>query len=491
MHQIKPCRVVSYHPLFRIHAVLYFAPFRTIRSLGFHTSGDFFAVQKYSNNRIFFTLDLFPLPAIMIPESFARIRAHVPRLHSFRPRLAIVSVITLLAITACQKADAPKNGASDNAKSAPPLNVAVLKIAPKQVPILIEVVGRTEGSREVEIRSRVTGIVQRQLYAEGEPVRAKKALFQIERAPFENALAQARAALNQDRAKLEQSQREHTRLQGLLAKRAISEREADDTGTGLKQAEAAVQASEARVRDAELNLSYTSVTAPINGITGRAQRSEGSLVNAGTDSSLLTTVTQTDPIWIRFSLSESEHGLLRDKTEKKAEKTERTSGAAKPAGVKLLKADDSAYELQGKVNFAGSTVDPKLGTIQLRAEFSNPDLTLLPGQFVRTQLTAGIQEAIVVPQSAVFQNDQGRFVWVVDKENKAVQHKIEAGSWVGRDWIIKTGLKTGDVVIIDNLIKLRPGTVVAPQSADTPSGAARVGDGDAATPVTPASTEKK
>jgi membrane fusion protein (multidrug efflux system) len=383
----------------------------------------------------------------------------------------LVSLFTILVLAACSKTEAGK------AEAPPPLTVAVTKIATAQVPILVEVVGRAEGSREVEIRSRVTGIIEKQMYSEGEPVRAHKALFQIERMPFENALVQAHAALNQDRAKLEQAQRENTRLQGLLAKKAISAREADDTGTGLKQAEAAVQSSEARLRDAELNLSYTSVSAPIGGIAGRAQRSEGSLVNVGTDSSLLTTVTQTDPIWVRFSLSESEHSLLR-------------GNEGKRAAVKLLMADDREYAVKGKLNFAGSAVDSKLGTVQLRAEFANPDLTLLPGQFVRTQLIAGIQEAIIVPQSAVFQNDQGRFVWVVGVENKATQRKVEAGSWVGHDWIIKSGLKPDDLVITDNLIKLRPGMVVKAHSATTIPTAADA-PAQAATAVAPVTTNKK
>lgn len=394
-----------------------------------------------------------------------------PLTSTLNPVLKLASLFAILALAACSKTESGK------AEPPPPLTVAVVKIASAQVPILVEVVGRTEGSREVEIRSRVTGIVEKQMYSEGEPVRANKVLFRIERMPFENALAQARAALNQDRAKLEQAQRENTRLQGLLAKKAISAREADDTGTGLKQAEAAVQSSEARLRDAELNLSYTSVSAPIGGITGRAQRSEGSLVNAGTDSSLLTTVTQTDPIWVRFSLSESEHSLLR-------------GNEGKRAAVKLLMADDREYAAKGKLNFAGSNVDSKLGTVQLRAEFANPDLTLLPGQFVRTQLIAGVQDAIVIPQSAVFQNDQGRYVWVVGAENKATQRKVEAGSWVGHNWIIKSGLKNDDLVITDNLIKLKPGMVVnaqtnnaIPTAADPPTQATSI--------ATPAVANKK
>lgn len=343
-------------------------------------------------------------------------------------------------LSACGHSDAPK------AEPAP-IAVTVLKVAPRQVPILVDVVGRTEGSKEVEVRSRVTGIVQKQLYAEGDVVRANGALYQIERAPFELALAQAKAALTQDRAKLEQAERDNSRLSGLVNKRAISQREADDSSSGLKQAQAAIQSSEAKVGEADLNLSYTVVTAPISGVTGRSQRSEGSLVNAGTDSSLLTTLTQTDPIWVRFSLSETEYALLRGNAGKRAE-------------VRLITADDREYPVKGRLNFAGSTVDGKIGTVQLRAEFGNPDLALLPGQFVRTQLIAGVQEAIVVPQGAVFQNDQGRYVWVAGPDGKAAQRKVETGSWVGRDWIIRGGLKQDDAVILDNHIKLRPGTAV-------------------------------
>lgn len=359
-----------------------------------------------------------------------------------RRLIAGASLLALIVVAACSKSD------GDATKAAPPpLSVSAVKVAPKPVPIIVDAVGRTEGSKEVEVRSRVTGIVEKQLYAEGETVRNGVPLYRIERAPFESALAQAKAALNQDRAKLEQAQRENARLQPLLGKRAISQREADDSGTNLKSAEAAVLASEAKVRDAELNLSYTNVAAPITGITGRSQRSEGSLVNAGAENSLLTTLTQTDPIWVRFSLSEIEFAQLR-------------SSAGKRAEVRVLMADDKEYPSKGRLNFAGSTVDSKLGTVQLRGELPNPELALLPGQFVRTQLIIGMRDAITVPQGAVTQNDQGRFVWVIGPESKATRRKVETGPWAGHDWVINSGLAAGDTVIVDNLIKLRPGTVV-------------------------------
>ena len=368
-----------------------------------------------------------------------------------RRRLAASACVSLVLLSACGKGADPAAGAAP-----PPLAVTLLKVAPRQVPLLVEAVGRTEGSKEVEVRSRVTGFVQKQLFAEGEAVRAGVPLYRIERAPFESALAQARATLNQDRARLEQAQREHARLQPLVLKKAISQREADDAATGLKQIEAAVQAAEARVRDAELNLSYTDVAAPIAGVTGRSLRSEGSLVNAGTDNSLLTTLTQTNPIWVRFSLSETEHAALRGNASKRAE-------------VRLLMADNREYPARGRLNFAGSTVDSRLGTVQLRAEFANPDLALLPGQFVRTQLVVGLREAIVVPQAAVAQNDQGRFVWLIGPDGKALRRKVETGSWIGSDWIITDGLRAGEEVIVDNLVKLRPGVAVKAESAHAPA----------------------
>ena len=390
----------------------------------------------------------------------------------------IFGVLGLATLSACGGGDG-----ADPSKNVPPvLGVSVVKVAPRPVPVIIEAIGRTEGSKEVEVRSRVTGIVQKQLYTEGETVRTGVPLYRIERAPFESALAQAKAVLNQDRAKLEQAQRELSRLQPLLGKKAISQREADDSGTNLKQAAAAILSSEARVRDAELNLSYTDVAAPISGVTGRSQRSEGSLVNAGAENSLLTTLTQTDPIWVRFSLSETEHAVLR-------------GNAANRAEVRLLMADDREYPAKGRLNFSGSTVDNRLGTVQLRAEFANRELALLPGQFVRTQLIVGLREAIVVPQNAITQNDQGRFVWVIGPESKALRRKVETGTWVGREWIINSGLAAGDSVIVDNLLKLRPGMTVrveAPAAVTAPAPQLAPATSPAAKPSpAPAAASKK
>jgi membrane fusion protein (multidrug efflux system) len=331
-----------------------------------------------------------------------------------------------------------------------PLPVTTLVVDARPVPVMLEAVGRTEGSKEVEIRARVSGIIQKQLYGEGTFVRRGTVLFQIERAPFEIALAQARATAEQAAAAHEQAQREERRLTELIASGAVSRRQSDDATTALRAATASLAAATAQVREAELNLSYTTVTAPIDGVTGRALHSEGSLVTANTDSSLLTAVTQTDPLWVRFALSESEQEVLRRAGEKRGE-------------LRLVLADGTEYENIGQVNFAGSTVDPRTGTVQLRAEFSNPKLQILPGQFATVRLQAGVRPEIVVPQTAVMQGAQGRFVWTVDGSGMAAQRTVQTGTWAGTDWIIRDGLRPGDTVIVDNLLKLKPGAPVVAQ----------------------------
>jgi membrane fusion protein (multidrug efflux system) len=337
----------------------------------------------------------------------------------------------------------------------------VIQVAPRDVPVVFDSVGRTEGSREVQVRARVSGILEKQLYSEGEAIQAGKPLFRIERAPFEIDLQQQRAALAQETARSELAKQELERLKGLADRRAISQKEADQAASALQQSAAAVQMAQARVRQSELNLSYTSVDAPIGGITGRAQQSIGSLVSPSAESSLLTTLVKTDPIWVRFALSEAEFARLRSRGSEDKKQKDRKQGPE----VKLELADGSPYPSIGRLNFAGSTVDPTLGTVQMRAEFPNSKLQILPGQFVRVQIIAGNQPAIVVPQSAVLQNETGRFVWVLDPQGKAAQRNIRAGNWVGKDWVVLDGLKAGENVIVDNLVRLRPGTLVQPKAA--------------------------
>jgi membrane fusion protein (multidrug efflux system) len=373
----------------------------------------------------------------------------MPGYCSALPRLALsLPVVFLLA--ACGKAET-------NADK--PIPVTTRQVEPRSVPMVLEAVGRTEGSKEVEIRARVSGIVEKLLYSEGSFVRAGAPLFQIERAPFEIALAHAKATADQAEATNEQARREAERLKGLLANSAVSKRLAEEAQTAYLSSTAQLEAARAAVREAQLNLSYTSVVAPISGVTGRALHSEGSLVTANTDSSLLTTMSQTHPVWVRFALSEAEHQDLRNAGEERSD-------------VGLLLANGEKYGARGHLNFASSTVDQNMGTVQLRAEFPNPQLQILPGQFATVHVEAGTRNVIAVPQSAVLQGDLGRYVWVMDAGGKAAQRAVEVGNWVGQDWIIRNGLTVGDTVILDNLMKLKPGVAVVAQAESTTAPAA-------------------
>lgn len=388
-----------------------------------------------------------------------------------RPALLPVLLCIALSLAGCgRSADAPApNAAGAPGAVAPPMPVAVKRMQPERVPLSLEVVAQAEGSREVEVRPRITGIIEKRLYSEGMPVKPGQVLFQIDRASYTIAVQQARAALAQEQARREQNQREVERMRTLAQNKAISQREFDDMSSALKQSSAAVEVAQAKLAEAELNLSYTDVKVPAaldGGITGRALRSEGSLVTANAD--LLTTLTQVNPIWVRFSLTEADFARVR--------------GHAAATRVNLLNPDGSVAASGGRLNFAGSTVDPKLGTVPLRAEFANPDMKWLPGQYLRVQLLTGEQQAFLVPQSAVVQTEQARQVWVVGAEGKAAMRPVQTANWLGRDWIITGGLQAGDAVIIDNLMKLRPGTPVSIREEGVQAAPAPA-DGGKAAPV--------
>ncbi len=281
-------------------------------------------------------------------------------------------------------------------------------------------------------------------------------MFLIDPVPYQIALSQARGQLAEQRARIEQTRREAERLKGLLATQSISQREYDNAVSDNSVAVATVQQAEASVHEAELNLSYTTVTAPVSGVSGRFQFSEGALVSANT--SLLTTIVQLSPIWVRFSLSDNELAQLGGHLDERNVKY-----------VSLILPDGSEYKQKGKLNLRPAQIDPALGTQQLRATFENADKRLLPGQFVRARIVTGQRDDVfVVPQIAVQTSDQGKFVYVVNGKNEAIVHPVDAGEWRGKDWVIYSGLAAGDKVIVDNLIKLRPGAPVAPHPAGLP-----------------------
>ena len=375
---------------------------------------------------------------------------------------ACLALAALALLASCGKSQPPSAAQAPMA-----LPVTLLEVAPQRVPIAFDVVGQTEGSKQVEVRARVSGILQKRLYSEGESVGAGAPLFQLDRAPFEIALAQAQAQLAQAQARTDQAKREEARLKPLAQERAISRKEYDDTLSALQLAQATQDQVAAQVNAAKLNLSYTRIDAPVAGVTGRAERSEGSLVTTDSSGSLLTTINQVDPIWVRFSLAQSDVDKLPAKRFAPGASTD----------IDLTLPDGSKYSAKGRINFSATAIDPRLGTQQLRAAFDNPRAQLLPGQFVRVHITAGYREHVyLVPQSAVLQSEKGYFVFVADASGKATIRPVTTGDWVGSDWAILSGLNTGDRVIVDNLIKVRPGAPVsaaprAPAAAANPQAA--------------------
>lgn len=367
-----------------------------------------------------------------------------PRRPYFAPTRLILLASAAALVAACSKGAPPPP-----APQALPVSVRVA--APDSAPVSLEAVAQTEGVREVEVRARVGGILEKRLYTEGTSVKAGQVLFQIDRVPFEIALAQAKAQLAEQQARSAQAIREEARLKGLLADEAISHKEYDDATSSRAVNKAGVMAAEAAVRDAERNLSYSTVTAPVAGATSRAVRSEGSLVS--TADGLLTTIVQLDPIRVRFSLAQSDLA--------------RFPGGRPGATnrVEMILPDGSVYAQTGKLDFAASRIDPALGTLELRAEFPNPKGQILPGEFVRARITAATRENIfLVPQGAVMQTDQGRLVMLIGPEGTVTPRPVKTAEWVGQDWIVTEGLQAGDKVIVDNLIKLRPGMPVVDKS---------------------------
>ena len=380
----------------------------------------------------------------------------------FEPLLSRTLIRTLLVLflaVPMMAALAACGGEQKTAPPAGPVDVTVLEISPRDVPVSIQFVGTTESSHEVEIRSRVAGFLEKISYEEGGRVKAGQVMFQIDRRPFEAALQQALGELAQQEVKLATAVANLNRIRPLAEKNAVSQKDLDDAVGQERTSRAAVLSARGKVRDAELNLGYTTIKSPIDGYAGRAQRQEGSYISVGSDS-LLTYVAKLDPIWITFSVSENENLSLREAVAKGTFR-EPPKGHYK---VELMLADGTIFPNRGRLNFADPSYSQKTGTFEVRAEIDNP-LTvpgfLRPGEFVRVFLKGAIRpDAVLVPRSAVMQGAKGHFTWVVDEEGKVEFRGVVIGEWYGDSVFISEGLKEGDRIIIDNLIRLAPGVPV-------------------------------
>jgi membrane fusion protein (multidrug efflux system) len=315
------------------------------------------------------------------------------------------------------------------------------------------------------VRARVTGILLKRNYQEGAVVRKGDSLFTIDPAPFQVAVARAEADLGVAEARLAQARRESARLKPVIEARAASQKELDDALSAEQVAEAEVKSIRARLNEAKLNLDYSRVESPISGVASRAVVSEGTLVSG--PSVLLTTVTQTDPMYVIFGVPDRDALAIRRDVE--AGRLKVPADGRLKATFKL--ADGSAYAREGVLNFRDVRVNAQTGTSEARAEFPNPAGMLRAGEFSRITLHGAVRpEAIVVPQRAVMESPKGKYVYVVDAESKSQPRPVEAGDWTGDGWVIRAGLKPGERVVVDGMMKL---------SLMPPGAAVKVDDGTA------------
>ncbi|HSW11936.1 MAG TPA: efflux RND transporter periplasmic adaptor subunit [Solimonas sp.] len=355
-------------------------------------------------------------------------------------------LVTLVACSKQQEAPAPK-----------PVAVGTLTVVSQPATITTEYVAKVEASNTVEIRSRVGGLLEKQAALEGQLVRRGQVLFEVDSQPFVAALAQARAALAQAEAGLEQSQRDLARVRPLSEIDAVSQQELDAVVARNSANVASVAAARAAMKTAELNLDYTRITSPLDGIMGRTQIRVGGLIAANT--SLLTTVYASDPMYVNFSISERRMIELQRRLQLHSGDPVRTDGV-----FSIVLADGSAYPKPAKLNFVDAAVDQATGTLPIRLEVPNPERQLLPGMFARVIVVSEqLPNALRVPQRAV-QELQGRTsLWVVGADGKAESRDVVMGSRVGTDWIVSEGLKPGETIAVDGTQKLKPGTPLSPQ----------------------------
>ena len=368
-------------------------------------------------------------------------------------KAAVSTLILLASLTGCAKEAPPA--------APPPPEVEVITVQPQPINNTIEVPGRLEAVRTAEVRARVDGIVQRRLYQEGTDVRQGQPLFAIDPRELRARQSSAQAALARAEATAANAARDVERYEGLVAKQAISQQEYDTAVARLRTAQADVAQARAQVDAARLGLSYTTVTAPIAGRAGRAQVTEGALVSAGA-ATLLTKIEQIDPIYVNFSQSSSE--VLRVRKEI-ASGTLKMPAAGRVAAHLVLE-DGTVYPHPGLLNFFDLRLDEATGTAAFRAEFPNPDRALLPGQFVRVRVDAGVRSGgLLVPQRAVSVTPQSATVMVVGPDSVVESRSVTLGELQGASWVILSGLAAGERIIVDGLQKAQPGKPVRAVSA--------------------------
>lgn len=363
-------------------------------------------------------------------------------------------LIVLLFLTACDSSD-------QAAKQVPPLSVVVAEASVQDVPLMLEMVGSTSGAQDVPIRTRVEGYLESMDFEEGTFVKKGDLLYTIDAQPFQAKLVAAQSELAGFQTARVKAQSDLARIRPLAEMSAVSAQDLDSAVAQEEAAESSVSAGEAYVELAEIELGYTQIYAPIDGLIGLTMAKPGEFVGRDPNPVVLNTLSDIDPIHVRFSISERDYLTM---ARHYASRTEIETGADRPADLVLLLADGSEHPQLGRLIASAQSINTDTGTYTLEAAFPNPDKVLLPGQFARIRAQySKLENAVVIPRIAVA-DLQGRFrVYVVNQQNQVEAVDVELGPNIGNNVVVSSGMKGDEVIIVEGLQKVRPGMQVDPQ----------------------------
>jgi len=365
--------------------------------------------------------------------------------------IAILAGLALLA--GCGK-EAPKLAPA-------PLEVSILTVKARDVDLSREYIAQTQSSQAVNIQARVSGFLDKRVYTEGSVVKAGQVLFRMDQKPFQAQLDAANAALQRNQAALTVATANLNRTKPLAAKNALSQKDLDDAQGQYEQSAAAVEQSKAQVESAKLDLSYTVITSPVNGVSSYAAVADGTYLSP--QNAQLTTVSVLTPMWVNFSLSENEYLRIQNDVRDGRLKLP----ADREMTVEIVQPDGSLFPFTGKITFADPNYNPQTGTFLIRATVDNPKGVLRPNQYVRARLRGAVRpNAILIPQRAVQQGAKGHFAWVVNPQGKAELRPLVVGDWYGDNWFVSEGLAPGDRLVVDGGQRLSPGATVVIAQVD-------------------------
>ena len=370
------------------------------------------------------------------------------------------AVAATLTLAACQRPTPP---------TPPPLEIDVLEVQPRSMPIYFDMIGQTSGSVDIPIRARVDGVLEEMHFREGRAVEKDQLLYVIDPTPYESKVVEAEGRLAEAVTMLAKAKSDLDRIRPLAEMDAVSKQDLDGAVAQYEAAQASEQSARAQVEQAEIQLGYTRIHSPIDGLIGITEAKVGEYVGRNPNPVVLNFVSQTDPIRVRFSINEREYlRVSRQFAENVRSEEERDE---RPPNLQLILADGSTHEHKGKIVNFDAAIDPTTGTLTLEADFPNPDRVVLAGQFARVRGQAEERtDAIVVPQRAVMEI-QGLFqLAVVGNDGTVDIRQVQMGPRVDDEWIVESGLEAGERIALEGLQRLRPGTEVIANPVPTAPG---------------------